>query len=73
MPVVADIDKKKVVRKMHTERRKITSLSIRKLSEEKVSELIDNQNLFVHFKDGVLRECDKVRGQKNCRKCKGDT
>ena len=78
--VIADIDKKnirKVVRKTYNERRKISLLKyvkIRKQLEEKVIELVDvaAPNLWGHFKDEVLKACDKVCWEKRGRRSKGD-
>ena len=75
--MIADIDKKKirnVVRKTCAERRKI-NVKIRKVFEEKVIILVDvgAQNLWGHFKGGVLMACDEVSGKKMERRSKGDT
>ena len=77
----ADTDKKKLrkaVRKTCAERRNITLLKgvkIRKRFEENVIELVDvgAQNLWGHFKDGVLKSCDDVCGKKRGSRGKGDT
>ena len=60
--MVADTDKmiRNVVRKICTERRKISLLKnkIGKLFQKKVTELVDVQNLWGHSKDVVLMACD---------------
>ena len=74
--VVADIDKrkiKKVVRKMCTERRKISLLKyvkIRKRFEEKVIKLVDveRSNSWGHFKDRILKASDEVCWKKRVEK-----
>ena len=70
--VLADIDKmkiRKVVRKTCEDRRKITLLKdvkITKRFKEKVTGLVDDgvPNLWGHFKDGILKVCDEVYGEK---------
>ena len=79
--VIADKDKRKtqkVVRKTCAERRKITLLKDvknMKRFEENVTELVDvgAPNLWVHFKDLVLKACDEVSGKKRGMRSKGDT
>ena len=70
--VIADKDKKKirkVLRNTCTERQKISLLKdvkIRMPIEEKVIQLVDveDQNLWVHFKDWILKACYEVSGKK---------
>ena len=65
------------MRKTCAERRKITLLKDVKISmrfEEKVSKLVEVgvDNLWGHFKDGVLEACDEVCGKTRGRRSKGD-
>ena len=77
---VAELDKRKirkVVRKTCIERRKISLLKdvkIRKRSEEKVIKLVEDEmpNLWVHFKERILKARDEMCGKKR-GKAKGDT
>ena len=70
--VIADIDKRKIrkiVRKTCTEKIKLffqKDVNIMKLFEEKIIELVDAgvQNLWGHFKAGVIKACDEVCGKK---------
>ena len=67
-----------VVRWRCTERRKkdfLKDVKIRKLFEAKVIKLGDiaTSNLWGHFKDGVLKECFELCGQKIWRGSKGET
>ena len=66
------------MRKTCTERRKLSLLKdvkIRKRLEEEVIKLVDigEPNLLGHFKDGILKACDEVCGNKRGRRSKGDT
>ena len=78
--VVADIDKKKVmkvVRRTCTEREKISFLKdvkIRNRFEGKVIKLVDAglPNLWRHFKDWILKVCDEVCGKRRRRRSMGD-
>ena len=78
--MVAVIDKEKIknlVRKICTEKRKISllkDLKIWKRFEEKVIKLVDvgMPNIWGHFKDGIIKACNEVCGRK-LRRCKVDT
>ena len=52
-----------------------TTTTIRKRFEQKVIKLVDVEvpNFRVHFKDGVLKACDEVYGNKRGGRSKGDT
>ena len=76
--MLADIDMKKiwnVVRKTCIVRIKISLLEdvkIQKRFDKKNEVVVDAPNLWVHFKDGVLKACDKVCWKK-MERSRGDT
>ena len=69
-PVVEDLDKKVVRRKIWKLNKNRTKVRFEKRIKELVS--TDAPDLWKTFKDGVLKACDEVYGKKKSRRDQGD-